>query len=183
MKADTGDQLVVERTRWVKQGRGKNETGVHTPGLPPKLQIREIIKTRIQSGWNIISKPGLFSQLLPLSQVQREGRPTSKPGVIGPRDAGSQGPQGKLENKLQTCSAHSALLRVGVCLSPSPTPPESPCLPTLQGEGARAFCSSLTGEQPPPSETSSPPRERVSQPPFSKVIPGLPLGCAPLPAV
>ena len=62
-------------------------TGVHTPGLPPKVQIREIIKTRIQSGWNTISKPGLFSQLLPLSQVQREARQTSKPEVIRPRDA------------------------------------------------------------------------------------------------
>lgn len=75
MKADTEDQLVVERTRWVKQGRGKNATGVHTPGLPPKLQIREIIKTRIQSGWNIISKPGLFSQLLPLSREKEDQLP------------------------------------------------------------------------------------------------------------
>lgn len=41
----------------------------------------------------------------------------------------------------------------------------------------------MTGEQPPPSETSSPPRERESQPPFNKLVLGLPLVCTPLPAV
>ena len=58
------------------------------PGLPPNVQISEVIKTRIQSGWNTVSKPDLFSQLLPLTQMQTEGKQTSKPGVISPRDAG-----------------------------------------------------------------------------------------------
>ena len=31
MKADTEDQQMVEGTRGVKESRGKNATGVHTP--------------------------------------------------------------------------------------------------------------------------------------------------------
>lgn len=122
---------MVERTCWVeKERRKKLPTGAHTPGVPPKVQIRKVIKTRNQSAWSLIStRLPLFTATAITSGAKREkinpGPAVAHSGgtwqVVGEAESCGHAGEGAWKAQPAPC----ALLRgrtAGASAPPSPIP-------------------------------------------------------------
>lgn len=137
---------MAERTRWVeKEQRKKLPTGAHTPGVPPKVQIRKVIKTRNPSDWNIISEPlPLFTATAINSGAKREKiNPRSVVAHLADRWWARQSPEDKPSRRIGSESPGrprrppAGLDGRCVCVPPSISPPSCVSIPSCPPPGRR----------------------------------------------
>jgi hypothetical protein len=88
-----------EETHWVERKGIKKPTGAPTPGVPPKVQMRKVIKTGKRCAWNINSKRLSLSTAPAVSS----GAKTGKNKLLGLACKGQLVTEGRhLQDKLST---------------------------------------------------------------------------------